>query len=65
MHYRQVRAHFLGTDRRLPAGEIEALVLDQLRALLRQPEVVVGTWRAAQEEEEEADITEEDTRLRS
>jgi DNA invertase Pin-like site-specific DNA recombinase len=47
--------------RRLPAGEIEALVLDQLRALLRQPEVVVGTWRTAQEEE--ADITEEDTRL--
>ena|GEM_PF-2959040 len=37
--------------RRLPAGEIEALVLDQLRALLRQPEVVVGTWRAAREEE--------------
>ena len=36
--------------RRLPAGEIEALVLDQLRALLRQPEVVVGTWRAAQTE---------------
>jgi hypothetical protein len=34
----------------LPAGEIEALVLDQLRALLRQPEVVVGTWRAAQAE---------------
>jgi hypothetical protein len=25
-------------------------VLDQLRALLRQPEVVVGTWRAAQAE---------------
>ena len=36
--------------RRLPAGEIEALVLDQLRALLRQPEVVVGTWRAARAE---------------
>jgi site-specific DNA recombinase len=36
--------------RRLPAGEIEALVLDQLRALLRQPEVVVGTWRVAQAE---------------
>ncbi|MCZ8280001.1 MAG: recombinase family protein [Acetobacteraceae bacterium] len=47
--------------RRLPAGEIEALVLDQLRALLGQPEVVVGTWRAAQEQE--ADITEEETRL--
>jgi site-specific DNA recombinase len=36
--------------RRLPAGEIEALVLEQVRALLRQPEVVVGTWRAAQAE---------------
>jgi site-specific DNA recombinase len=36
--------------RRLPASEIEALVLDQLRALLRQPEVVVGTWRTAQAE---------------
>jgi hypothetical protein len=36
--------------RRLPAGEIEALVLDQVRALLRQPEVVVGTWRTAQAE---------------
>jgi DNA invertase Pin-like site-specific DNA recombinase len=32
---------------RVPAGEIEALVLAQVRALLRQPEVVVGTWRAA------------------
>jgi len=30
--------------RRLPAGEIEGLVMAQLRALLRQPEVVVGTW---------------------
>ncbi|MFO0161879.1 MAG: recombinase family protein, partial [Alphaproteobacteria bacterium] len=47
--------------RRLPAGEIEALVLDQVRGLLRQPEVVVGTWRAAREQE--ADITEEGTRL--
>jgi hypothetical protein len=36
--------------RRLPAGEIEALVLDQVRALLRLPEVVVGTWCAAQAE---------------
>ncbi len=32
---------------RLPAGEIEAAVLAQVRALLRQPEVVVGTWRTA------------------
>ena len=33
--------------RRLPAGEIEGLVLAQVRALLRQPEAAVGTWRAA------------------
>jgi hypothetical protein len=33
--------------RRLPAGEIEGLVMTQVRALLRQPEIVVGTWRAA------------------
>jgi DNA invertase Pin-like site-specific DNA recombinase len=32
---------------RLPAGEIEAAVVAQVRALLRQPEMVVGTWRAA------------------
>jgi DNA invertase Pin-like site-specific DNA recombinase len=32
---------------RLPAGEIEAAVVAQVRALLRQPEMVVGTWREA------------------
>jgi hypothetical protein len=32
---------------RLPAEQIEAAVVDQLRALLRQPEVVIGTWQAA------------------
>jgi len=32
---------------RLPAGEIEAAVVAQVRALLRQPEMVVGTWRTA------------------
>jgi DNA invertase Pin-like site-specific DNA recombinase len=37
--------------RRLPAGEIEAAVMAQVRALLRQPEVVVGTWRAAQRQD--------------
>ena len=36
--------------RRLPAGKIEGLVMEQVRALLRQPEIVVGTWRAAQAE---------------
>ena len=33
---------------RVPAGEIEAAVIDQLRAVFRQPEIVAGTWRAAQ-----------------
>lgn len=46
--------------RRLPAGEIEALVMAQVRALLRQPEVVVGTWRVARAEA--PDITEAEVR---
>ncbi|MFY9830677.1 MAG: zinc ribbon domain-containing protein, partial [Rhodoplanes sp.] len=33
--------------RRVPAGEIETAVIDQLRGLLRAPEIVVRTWRAA------------------
>ena len=32
---------------RLPAAEIEAAVIDQVRGLLRAPEIVMGTWRAA------------------
>ena len=39
-----------GIVRRVSAAEIEALVTDQVRALLRQPEVVVGTWMAARAE---------------
>jgi DNA invertase Pin-like site-specific DNA recombinase len=35
---------------RLPAGEVEAAVIDQIRALLRSPEVVVATWRSARQE---------------
>jgi DNA invertase Pin-like site-specific DNA recombinase len=35
--------------RRVPAGEIETAVIDQLRGLLRAPEIVVRTWRAARE----------------
>ena len=31
----------------MPAAGIEAAVVNQLRALLRSPEVVVATWRAA------------------
>jgi DNA invertase Pin-like site-specific DNA recombinase len=33
--------------RRVSAGSIEAAVVDQLRAMLKSPEVVMATWRAA------------------
>ena len=39
-----------GIVRRVPAAEIEAAVVGQVTALLRQPEVVVGTWLAARAE---------------
>jgi site-specific DNA recombinase len=32
---------------RLPAGDIEGAVIDQLRTAFRQPEIVAGTWKAA------------------
>jgi hypothetical protein len=35
--------------RRVPAAEIENAVIDQLRRLLRAPEIVLRTWRAARE----------------
>jgi DNA invertase Pin-like site-specific DNA recombinase len=35
---------------RLPAAEIEVAVVDEVRGLLRSPEVVVATWRAARAE---------------
>jgi DNA invertase Pin-like site-specific DNA recombinase len=35
---------------RVSAAEIEAAVVDQVRMLLRQPEIVVGTWLAARKE---------------
>ncbi len=34
-------------------------MVDQVRALLRQPEIVVGTWRAARKEA--PDLTEDET----
>ncbi|HEV7265583.1 MAG TPA: recombinase family protein [Falsiroseomonas sp.] len=46
---------------RLPAGEIEAAVIGQVRALLRQPEMVVGTWRAVRASA--ADVTEQEALL--
>jgi hypothetical protein len=45
--------------RRVSAAEIEAAVVDQVRALLRQPEIVVGTWRAARRDA--PDLTEGET----
>ena len=44
----------------MPAGEIEAAVIDQLRAVFRQPEIVAGTWKAAQPDGD--DIAEADVR---
>ena len=32
---------------RVSAGDIEAVVIDQLRAVFRQPEIIVETWKAA------------------
>jgi DNA invertase Pin-like site-specific DNA recombinase len=46
--------------RRVSAAEIETAVVDQVRALLRQPEVVVGTWLAARKEA--PDLTEGEVR---
>jgi len=45
---------------RVPAGEIEVAVIDQLRAVFRQPEIVAGTWKAARAQSVE--ITEADAR---
>jgi site-specific DNA recombinase len=45
---------------RVPAGEIEAAVIDQLRAVFRQPEIVAGAWKAARAQDDE--ITEADAR---
>ncbi len=39
-----------GLVRRVSAAEIEAAVVGQVRSLLRQPEIVVGTWAAARAE---------------
>ncbi|MBP0496470.1 recombinase family protein [Pararoseomonas indoligenes] len=46
--------------RRISAAEIEGAVITQVRALLRQPEIVVGTWAAARVSA--PDLTEGETR---
>ncbi|WP_457650369.1 recombinase family protein [Profundibacter sp.] len=45
---------------RVPAGEIETAVVDQLRAVFRQPEIIMGTWKVAKPHD--ASITEADAR---
>ena len=44
----------------MPAGEIEAAVIEQLRGVFRQPEIVAGTWKAGRTHDPE--ITEADAR---
>jgi hypothetical protein len=46
--------------RRVSAVEIEAAVVAQIRALLCQPEIIVGTWMAARVDM--PDLTEDETR---
>jgi site-specific DNA recombinase len=41
--------------RAVPAGEVETAVINQVRVLLRAPEVIVRTWRAAWLEDEQID----------
>ena len=51
---------------RVPAGEIEAAVIAQLRAVFRQPEIVAGTWKAARAKDfviSEVEVREALTRL--
>ena len=43
---------------RVPAGEIETAVIDQLRAVFRQPEIVAGTWRAARAQDDGVTVEE-------
>jgi hypothetical protein len=46
--------------RRIPAAEIESAVIDQVRRLLRAPEITVRTWRVARQSLD--GITENDVR---
>ena len=50
-----------GVVRRVPAAEIETAVVDQLRGILRAPEVIIATWRAARSQDDgfaEAEVRE-------
>ncbi|MDP2740167.1 MAG: recombinase family protein [Pseudorhodobacter sp.] len=45
---------------RVPAGAIESAVIDQIRAVIRQPEIIAGAWKAARAQDR--DVTEADAR---
>ena len=36
---------------RVPAADIDAAVVDQLRAVFQQPEIIIGTWKAANKDD--------------
>jgi DNA invertase Pin-like site-specific DNA recombinase len=46
--------------RRVPAAEIEAAIIDQVRALVRAPEIIVRTWKEARRHD--GGITEDEVR---
>ena len=48
---------------RVPAGEIEAAVINQLRGVFRQPEIIAGAWKAARTRG--GDVIETETEARS
>jgi len=45
---------------RVPANEIETAVMDQIRAVFRQPEIIMGTWKSAKAKD--STISESDVR---
>ena len=45
---------------RVPAGEVETAIIDQVRALVRTPEIIVRTWKEARRYD--GSITEDDVR---
>jgi len=46
--------------RRVPAAEVETAVIDQVRALVRAPEIIVRTWKEARQQD--GNVTEEEVR---
>jgi site-specific DNA recombinase len=47
-----------GPVSRIPAGDVERIVVDQLRAILQAPEIVLRTWRKARQKSDNLTETE-------